>query len=65
MKNHKYILMDFYLYLLSTQHDPDFDLHQLMDNVRDALALKLDTNSQNVQNIFDRMIVEDNDYVRK
>ena len=59
MKNAKHILMDFYLYLLATQHDPDFDLHQLMDNVRDALAVKLETNPKNVQNIFERMVDED------
>ncbi len=54
--------MDFYLYLLTTQHEPDFDLHQLMDNVRDALAFKLDTNPQNVQNIFERMADEDKQF---
>ena len=59
MKNHKYMLMDFYLYLLSTQHDPDFDLHNLMEKVRDALAKRLDTNPMNVQNIFERMANED------
>lgn len=59
MKNSKYILMDFYLYLLSTQHEPDFDLHYMMDNVRDALARKLETSPANVQMIFERMVEED------
>lgn len=59
MKNHKYILMDFYLYLLSTQHDPDFELHSLMDSVRDALAKKLETSPANVQLIFERMVADD------
>jgi hypothetical protein len=59
MKNAKFLLMDFYLYLLSTQHDPDFDLHLLMDNVRDALANKLEISPANVQRIFERMAQED------
>ena len=51
--------MDFYLYLLSTQHDPDFELHSLMDSVRDALAKKLETSPANVQLIFERMVADD------
>lgn len=52
--------MDFYLYLLSVQSEPEFDLHYLMDSVRDALAKKLETSPNNVQRIFERMVEEDN-----
>ncbi len=51
--------MDFYLYLLSTQHEPDFELHSLMENVRDALAKKLQTSPINIEHIFARMVEED------
>lgn len=57
---HRMKLMDFYLYLLSVQSEPEFDLHYLMDSVRDALAKKLETSPNNVQRIFERMVEEDN-----
>lgn len=59
MTRHKMKLMDFYLYLLSVQHEPEFDLHYLMDGTRDALAKKLKTSHANVQIIFERMMEED------
>jgi len=56
---HKMKLMDFYLYLLSIQYEPEFDLYNLMNDVNYALAKKLDTTPEIVERIFERMAAED------
>lgn len=57
----KQALADFYLYLLSIP--PTERFRGLNGNlyavVRNALAKELDTDPQNVQNIFERMVEED------
>ena len=61
MKNHKTLLSDFYLNLLSIPAIDIFRLtHQsLYAEVRTALAVELETNAATVQNIFERMVSED------
>lgn len=60
--NHKQLLMDFYLKLLSIPPDHAFrTLNQsLYANVREVLAVELDVDSETVQRIFERMAAEDN-----
>ena len=61
MKNHKQLLADFYLQLLSIPADDIFRItHQsLYAEVRTVLAIELDSDAQSVQNIFERMAAED------
>lgn len=61
MKNHKTLVMDFYLDLLSIPHVDIFRLtHQsLYAEVRTVLAIELETDAETVQNIFERMANED------
>ena len=57
MKNHKQLLADFYLQLLSIPADDIFRItHQtLYAEVRTVLAIELDSDAQTVQRIFERM----------
>jgi len=61
MKNHKQLLMDFYLKLLSIPKDDVFRLsHQtLYVHVLCALAVELDTDAVVLAQIFERMASED------
>lgn len=61
MKNHKQLLADFYLQLLSIPADDIFRItHQtLYAEVRTVLAIELDSDAQTVQRIFERMARED------
>lgn len=61
MTNHKYLLMDFYLNLLSIPEDHRFRIanQKLYAEVRDAMAFELDTSPEIVHNIFERMVKED------
>jgi hypothetical protein len=59
MNNLKYKMMDFYLVLLQASDQPNFQYDWLADHVRNALAVELDTNPRNVQNIFEQMVKED------
>lgn len=61
MKNHKQLLMDFYLNILSI---PPLDRFRALNQdlyamIRDKLAIELDCDSETVQNIFERMAKED------
>lgn len=61
MKNHKQLLMDFYLELLMISPLDVFryENQSLYGTVREALAKELDTDAEIVQNIFERMASED------
>lgn len=61
MKNHKYLLMDFYLALLSIPNNDVFRIrnYTLYANVRNALAKELYEEPETIQNIFERMARED------
>lgn len=61
MKNHKQLLMDFYLNLLALPHDSLFRCQNqsLYAHVRDVLAVELGIDPELVQNIFERMASED------
>ena len=60
MKNHKQLLMDFYLNLLALPHDVFRIRNQeLYSKVRDAIAMELRSDPETVQNIFERMASED------
>ena len=61
MKNHKRLLSDFYLNLLSIPVNDIFRItHQaLYANVRTALAVELETDDETIQSIFERMARED------
>lgn len=61
MKNHKQLLADFYLSLLSIPVNDIFRISNqaLYAQVRCALAIELDVDGETVQNIFERMARED------
>lgn len=61
MKNHKQLLMDFYLNLLAISHLDRFRaLNQsLYAEVLHVLAKELDSDPETVQTIFERMARED------
>lgn len=61
MKNHKTMLADFYLHLLSIHpHDIFRITHSgLYAEVRSALAIELESDNETVQRIFERMAKED------
>lgn len=61
MKNHKQLLMDFYLNLLMVPANDLFRLtHQaLYAHTLSALAIELDVDAQTTQRIFERMASED------
>jgi len=61
MKNHKQMLADFYLQLLSIPVNDIFRItHQaLYAKVRTVLAIELDCPASEVQRIFERMARED------
>lgn len=62
MKNRKQLLMDFYLVLLSFPPDSVFRVinqNRLYASVRDALAFELCEDAEVVQNIFEKMAMED------
>jgi hypothetical protein len=61
MKNHKTLLMDFYLNLLSIPANDIFRIanQTLYAEVRTALAIELDCDAETVQTIFERMASED------
>lgn len=59
MNNIKFLLMDFYLKLLTLSKDDDFKYQWLADCARDALADELKTTRANVEMIFNRMVAED------
>lgn len=61
MKNHKQVLADFYLHLLSIPHNDIFRItHQtLYAEVRTVLAIELDCPASEIQRIFERMAKED------
>ena len=60
MKNRKQLLADFYLNLLALPHDAWRVNHtHLYVKVRDALADELESDSETVQRIFERMVAED------
>jgi len=61
MRNHKQLLADFYLNLLTVPATDIFRLtHQsLYAQVRQALAIELQSDNETVQNIFERMASED------
>ena len=59
--NHKQLLADFYLKLLSIDPNNDFRLYNqsLYAMIRDTLAKELDCDGETVQTIFERMAKED------
>lgn len=61
MRSHKQTLADFYLWLLSIPPECSFRIinQPLYAHVRDVLAHELDSDSETVQNIFERMASED------
>lgn len=61
MKNHKHLLADFYLALLSISANHIFRLEnqKLYAEVRSVLAYELDSDNETVQRIFERMAAED------
>ena len=61
MKNHKQLLADFYLALLSISVTDKFRIHNqgLYSAVRSALADELGEDQETVQRIFERMAAED------
>lgn len=61
MKNHKHLLMDFYLALLAISVDNIFRIKNqgLYGLIRETLADELETDGETVQNIFERMVRED------
>lgn len=61
MKNHKQMLADFYLNLLAIHPNDIFRItnQRLYAGVREALAIELDVDGETVQNIFERMVRED------
>lgn len=61
MKTHKQLLADFYLELLSIPANDIFRItHQkLYAEVRTVLAIELGSDAEDIQNIFERMVVED------
>lgn len=61
MKNHKQLLMDFYLNLLALPKDSLFirQNQYLYANVREVLAAELGSDPETVQDIFERMASED------
>lgn len=58
MKNRKQLLADFYLELLAIP-DPDVRFRGLKDIVCGLLAIELETDSETIQTIFERMAEED------
>lgn len=63
MKNRKQLLADFYLNLLALPYDGWRVRHtHLYAEVRDALADELESDSETVQSIFERMVAEDEKY---
>lgn len=61
MKSHIHLLMDFYLALLAIPVDNKFRIKNqlLYAHVLRALANELETDSETVQSIFERMARED------
>lgn len=61
MKNHKALLADFYLQLLSIPVNDIFRItnQALYASVVSALAVELECDAETVQNIFERMARED------
>lgn len=61
MKNHKQLLMDFYLALLNVPHHAKFrtDHMHLYAGLRHSLAKELGETEETVQRIFERMAAED------
>lgn len=60
MKNHKQLLMDFYLELLKApEAGPNYNFNNLKYEVLDALSGMLDEDRFVVQRIFERMAAED------
>lgn len=61
MKNHKQLLMDFYLALLAIPFNDKFRLNNqcLYNEVLYTLAAEVDSTPEVIQNIFERMAQED------
>jgi hypothetical protein len=61
MNNHKTLLADFYLRLLSIPVNDIFRItnQSLYAHVLSALAIELESDAETVQNIFERMASED------
>lgn len=61
MKNHKQLLADFYLALLSIPMNDGFRAtnQMLYGTVRAVLAYELDSDDETIQRIFERMAEED------
>lgn len=61
MKNHKQLLMDFYLALLAIPFNDKFRIsnQMLYSEVLYHLAVELDESQETVQRIFERMAQED------
>lgn len=59
--NRKQLLMDFYLVLLSFPPESMFRLlnQKLYASTRDAIAYELNEDAETVQNIFEKMALED------
>lgn len=66
MKNHKQMLADFYLELLAIPATDIFRItHQsLYAQVRQAIAIELQSDNEIIQNIFERMASEDKSYTK-
>ena len=60
MKNRKQLLADFYLNLLALPHDEwRAKNYGLYSRVRECLVNELESDSETVQAIFERMVSED------
>lgn len=61
MNNHKTLLADFYLRLLSIPVNDIFRItnQALYSHVLSALTIELESDTETVQNIFERMASED------